>query len=246
MVSLGQDKTFAAVTPKPAAWMPERDISSSRTPSLVGVVVSFGVPLKHQTPLTGMLVSDKTKPSQLSHPSPPLGRPKGIHRPQGHPFFWGVCIVRCKTPNPRWWAISFGLSYQTPWMKEAMHTSQARYVSPTSSIQRESHQSKTQLLSRVCRSCSFHRHPTKPKCPPPTQSRQQKRQQNPQRQSRHSQPKNSIDEVVEYRNYWMCGPGAWVPRSSHQFPSRQGEVPWSCRQFPCPSERRAGVVGWIA
>ena len=39
------------------------------------------------------------------------------------------------------------------------------------------------------------------------------------------------------------GPGAWVPRSSHQFPSRKGWDPWSCRQFPCPPELCSGVVG---
>jgi hypothetical protein len=38
MVSLGQDKTIAAVTPKPSACVPKRGLSSSRTPFLLGFV----------------------------------------------------------------------------------------------------------------------------------------------------------------------------------------------------------------
>jgi hypothetical protein len=49
---------------------------------------------------TGWLVSDKTKPSQPSHPGPPPGCPRGVHRPAGpHPLYRRSVVP----PNARCW-----------------------------------------------------------------------------------------------------------------------------------------------
>jgi hypothetical protein len=44
----------------------------------------------------------RKKSSKLSHPSPPLGCPKGIHRPPGHPLCWALFRPVIK-PNAHCW-----------------------------------------------------------------------------------------------------------------------------------------------
>jgi hypothetical protein len=105
------------------------------------------------------------------------------------------------------------------------------------------------LLSRVGQSCSFH-HRATPNCPHPCD------QPTPER-PRHQLDMWPLPQTVLPSTQRAAAAGsAGAPPITGLSPGRgfrgraisslacQCRVPWSCRQFPYPSEPRSGVVGY--